>query len=97
MLDLPLGRVGNTNIFFIFLKDGRGDVPLVLLHRTHEPYRLIKIIHSVKWTVHTAGTALTSDWYVNSLIMVVYENFFASPVRIFCPKVDYFFSLRQPF
>ena len=40
---------------------------------------------------------LISNWYESSFIMVVYENFFQSSVRIFCPKHNLkFFSHKQP-
>ena len=31
-------------------------------------------LHRMKEIVHSAGKALTSDWFLDSFIMVVYEN-----------------------
>ena len=36
--------------------------------------------------LHPVGRSINSDWCVNSFIMVVYENFFFSSVRILCPR-----------
>ena len=39
--------------------------------------------------IHPSGWTLSSDWCANSLILVVYENFFSVSVTIFCLRHDW--------
>ena len=38
--------------------------------------------------MHPVGSQLSSDWFVKSFTMVVYENFFLVQSEFFCPKID---------